>query len=298
MTTKRTPSITVMAASVLLMAAVACSSTPEAATTPAAADQVRVVVAATDLTVGPNRYTFGILDDDLAPIRVSEARATFLYLDTDPPQARAQVTAEFFTWPAGRAGVYVTHVSFDEAGRWGVVVEVAGEDGTPVIGQAGFVVNPESSSPAIGSPAPPSVSKTARDFPDLTEITSSPVPDPDLYQVTIAEAVSSGRPTVVTFATPAFCQTLTCGPQMEVVTSLKDRYKGQANFVHVEVYDNPKEMAGSFANRRLSPILEEWGLLTEPFTFVMDANGLVSSKFEGFATEREIEAAIEATLSP
>lgn len=78
----------------------------------------------------------------------------------------------------------------------------------------------------------------ARGFPDLTEITTAEVLDPDLYRVTIGEAVSSGRLTVVTFATPAFRQTAACGPQVEVVAFIKDRYKDPANLIRVEVYDN------------------------------------------------------------
>ena len=178
------------------------------------------------------------------------------------------------------------------------MVEFIAENGTPSIGQAGLVVNSRSASPGIGQPAPLSRNKTARDVSDLSEITTSRVPDPDLYQLTIAEAVSSGRPTMVTFATPAYCQTATCGPQMEVVTSLKERYKGRANFIHVEIYDNVDEIEGDLSNARLSPVVQEWGLVTEPFTFLLDGNGLVSSKFEGFAPESELEAALVTTLGP
>ena len=42
--------------------------------------------------------------------------------------------------------------------------------------------------------------------------------------------------------------------------------------------------------------MAEWGLLTEPFTFVVDAGGRVAAKFEGFVTEGELEAALTAVL--
>ena len=292
----------------LLSAALAaCSSTPEPAPTPvpspapsAAAEdgthQVRVVVASTDLAVGPNRFVFGVLDSDSNPLRSTVARTTFLYLDTEPYQTRAETTSSFVQWPSGRAGVYVARVSFDQAGRWGVVVQVPGEDEVLSVGQAGFVVKEQSDSPGLGRSVPPSENRTAHDVSDLSEITTSRTPDPDLYQMTIAQAVSSGRPTVVTFATPAFCQTATCGPQVEVVVSIKDRHKEQANFIHVEVFDNPKEMNEDFSKARLSPIMGEWGLLVEPFTFVLDSNGLVANKYEGFVTEVELEAALAETL--
>jgi hypothetical protein len=57
-------------------------------------------------------------------------------------------------------------------------------------------------------------------------------------------------------------------------------------------------MAGSFSKRRLSTIIEEMGLVSEPFTFVLDAGGMGSSRVEGFATEGEIEVALKATVGP
>ena len=114
--------------------------------------------------------------------------------------------------------------------------------------------------------------------------------------MTVADAVAAGMPAVVTFATPAFCSTATCGPQVEVVSSLKDRYAGEASFIHVEVYDNPVEMRGDFGKGRISPVLEEWGLISEPYTFILDGEGVIKSKFEGFVTEEELEAALKEVL--
>ena len=212
-----------------------------------AAGRVQVIVASTDLTLGTNRFVFGVLDRDLNPVRVAEAKASFIYLDATPQKVVSQINASFTQWPSSKAGVYVAHVSFDQSGRWGVIVQVEEERGVSSVGQSGFLVRPESSSPGIGTTAPRSLNRTTRDVGDLKELTSSPEPDLDLYQMTIAEAVSSGRPTVITFATPAFCQTATCGPQVDVVSSIKDRDGGQANFIHVEVYDNPQEMRGDFS---------------------------------------------------
>ncbi len=121
--------------------------------------------------------------------------------------------------------------------------------------------------------------------------------DLDLDRMTIAEAISGGLPTLVTFATPAFCTSATCGPQVEVVSTIKERYKGRANFIHIEVYDNPHEMEGDVSKGRLSPLLDEWGLRSEPFTFVIDADGLVAAKFEGFATEDELESALQEVIT-
>ena len=121
-------------------------------------------------------------------------------------------------------------------------------------------------------------------------------PDPGLYDMTVADALASGRPSLVAFATPLFCSTATCGPQLQVLSALRERHDGGVNFIHIEVYENPHEMKQDFSAGRVSPHMEEWGLLTEPFTFVLDSDGRVASKFEGFATEEELETALAEVL--
>jgi len=280
----------------------ACSSTGSTdPTTPEPAGAVEpaepiVALASSDLAVGPNRFAFGVLDSRATPVRTASATATFVYLEGESQEVREQAPARFIEWETGRAGVYVINVSFDRSGRWGLIVEVADEEGDLIVANTGFEVAESSFSPGIGDVVPKSANKTLWDTDDLSEITSSNEPDSELYGMTISEATESGMPTVITFATPAFCQTAMCGPQVDVVAALKDRYKARANFIHVEVYDNPKEMRGDFSTGRLSPLMEEWGLATEPWTFVLDREGRVASKFEAFVTEKELEAALQATL--
>ena len=291
----------------LIVAAIACSSTPEATATPeptalveptavvttnpSSTVQVRVALASTDLAVGPNRLVFGVLGDS-GPVRSPNVKVRFVYVDGDATAVLFEAEARFVEWPGGASGVYVIDdVEFDSAGRWGMIVDGVMDDGTALIGQSGLVVNQESSSPAVGSPAPRSASKTSADVADLSELTTSPIPDPGLYDLSIADAIVAAQTTVVTFATPAFCQTATCGPQVEVLSSLRLRHT-ESTFIHVEVYDNPDEIEGDLSRARISPLMEEWGLVTEPFTFVIDPAGQIAAKFEGFVTEEELEAAL------
>ena len=291
----------------LVIVAAACSSTPElavrqaptAAAEPAAlaeeaaGGQVRVALASTDLAVGPNRLVFGVLVGS-GPVRGLQVKTRFVFVDGDPSAVLFEAGARFVEWPGGSGGVYVIDgVEFDAAGRWGMIVEGVMEDGTAIVGQSGLVVNEHSASPALGAAAPRSASKTASDVADLSELTTSRNPDTALYELSIADAIDGGRLTVVTFATPAFCQTATCGPQVEVLSSLRLRH-AESVFIHVEVFDNPNEIEGDLSNARISPLMDEWGLKTEPYTFVIDGEGFVVAKFEGFVTEQELEAAMLA----
>ena len=111
--------------------------------------------------------------------------------------------------------------------------------------------------PFIGDAAPPSDTPTADTTEDLHTISSSPQPDPALYRLSVAEAVRSGKPAVISFATPAFCVSATCGPQISDLSVLAAQYGGQANFVHVEVYRDPHLIDPANPARDLVPAVKE-----------------------------------------
>ena len=43
-------------------------------------------------------------------------------------------------------------------------------------------------------------------------------------------------------------------------------------------------------------MMDEWGLATEPVTFVLGVDGIVAGKFEGFVSEEELESALNEVL--
>ena len=206
---------------------------------------------------------------------------------------RDTATAEFRQWPIGRQGVFATTLEFDQAGYWELQVDAAGSGGDAVTATAYIQVRPETSTPAIGDQAPASVTPTGDDVDDLGTITSSPQPDADLYRLSVHETLGDGRPLVLVFATPAFCSTATCGPQVAVLSELNDRWSARANFIHVEVYEDPHLIGESQALGELVEAVAEWGLPTEPWTFIVDGAGIVRAKFEGFVTFEELEEGLK-----
>ena len=265
---------------------------------PGLPDPITVAVASTDLAVGSNRVVFGLIRQGKGPIKDAEVNVeTFLLKDSGPDGPRQIAPAAFQVWPEGAGGVYIASLTFDETGEWGLGFRLSFPDGSETQAGTRVQVKSESATPALGSAAPRSRSKTSRDVDDLGELTTDSDPDPDLYARTIAEALDEGIPLVVSFATPAYCKTATCGPQLDVLKQLKATRSGQINFLHVEVYDNPPEIRESgISVAKLSPILAEWGLPTEPWTFVIDADGIVRAKYEGYVSSEELEEALGSAL--
>ena len=284
----------------LALVIVACSgdSTPVPTPTSAPSDTPRVTLASTDLAVGDNRVVFALIRPGSGAIKDARVEVqTFFLSGSTPNEAVQSASAAFQTWPVGTGGVYRTNLTFDQPGEWGLGVVAALPDGSSVNVGASIEVKRTSSTPAIGSPAPRGESKTASDADALTDITTDPNPDPDLYRITISEALDSPEPLLVAFATPAYCRTATCGPQMNIVKDLKNKYADRMNFIHVEVYDNPAEIRErGISAARIAPALAEWGLPSEPWTFIVDGGGIVRAKYEGFVNADELEAALAGLL--
>jgi hypothetical protein len=97
-------------------------------------------------------------------------------------------------------------------------------------------------------------------------------------------------------ASPAFCTNAVCGPQVDVLSELKDNYKGKAHFIHVDFFDNPAEIQGDLIRARVSPTVLEWNLPSAEWSFVVNADGTIHRRFEGFAPIDELEDALLEVL--
>ena len=267
---------------------------------PVSADGLQAIFATPDLGVGRHRVAFA-LTSRTGLIDAPSAAVQSFYA---PPEDAAAALGEpvqtalalFRPFPLVERGLYATSVTFDRPGRWALQSTVLGSDGMPKRARLYFDVPERSVAPAPGSAAPPSDSKTAADVDSLSRLTTGSEPDADLYRVSIADAVESGLPAVIVMASPAFCISAVCGPQVEVLSELKDEFAGQANFIHVDFYDNPDEIQGDLSRAVISPTVREWRLPSPEWTFVIDRRGVITDRFEGFATLEELRQSLMGVL--
>jgi hypothetical protein len=261
------------------------------------------ILATTDLGLGSNRISF-LLEDPTGFVTLPQVSLASVYQPEDgsAPVAKEAATAALHVWPYGVRANYTTLLTFDAPGRWFLDIDVPGQADGPAGTRIPLKVARTTHTPAVGAPAPVRDNRTLRDVSSLEELTSWYSPDPEMHTTTISEAVASREPTMLVFSSPGICTTPTCGPQADTVREIKEKYRFDANFIHVEVYDNPADIQGDLSRARYSPVVEAWGLtaiegyLNESWVFILDRQGRVASKYEGYAAAEELEAGLRATL--
>ncbi len=258
---------------------------------------LQAIIASSDLALGRNRFTFGLVDNN-RPLSTGRPKLTFYFLRGNAATRTMSTVARFNNFARGLkdtdensaaieiGGVYVSYPTFRKAGNWGVEIRLRYKGHNRVL-RDGFVVRRHSRSPNVGSPAPRSHNPTTAQLP-LSKLDSGK-PATDMHKLSIAQAISQHKPLVVLFATAGFCTSRLCGPEIEVVQRLERQYRGRVNFVHIEIYKNARPPTPA-------PTFVQWGLETEPWVFVVNRRGIVSAKFEGPTPASEIAPAIKAVL--
>jgi hypothetical protein len=254
------------------------------------------------LIPGTNDYSPGAL------------RISFIVVDNRgrliaPPRARFWIARSLTSKPfqetvarlerVGVAGVstaadapplYVAHVHVGAPGTYSVLARPVGPVSIGAIREV--LVKKSAASLAVGSRAPASATPTlASARGRIAKLTTRVPPDRSLLRYSIAESLRAHVPFVVTFATPRYCSSRTCGPVVDVVDQLRRRFAGAGmRFIHVEIYQDNDPRKGE--NRWV----REWQLPSEPWTFLVGRDGRIKAKFDGPVSSRELGLAVRHHL--
>ena len=265
----------------------ACGGQEEATDVQDFVSPIQIVRMSVDTAVGTQRIVFGLFD---GPDPVSNAQSVSLTIVPVGEETAAPV----WQGPAENYSDYevpywVATPSLPSPGYWGVTAEVLLADGRTITSQFTIEAKAESSAVAVGEMAPLSQNRTLTTEPDINKLSSGLDPNPAFYQLTVAEAVSNDKPTVVGFITPGLCESQWCAPVLNSVAAVRDAVGDKANFIHIEVYED-------FQALTYVPEMAEWGLETEPYIFVLDNEGRVTASLAGPVSPRELTQALEPVL--
>lgn len=274
------------------------SGSPAAPPASGAAATIFPVIVSSEVVVGPNRILFSFLDaTGTKPMAAPDRTASVAFSGPDGQEIAAS-DGEFIWAIEGTSGLYVTQAEFPVAGSWTATFTTSAPGAEEATIPFGFDVREDATVVRPGELAPEVDTPTLDDVGgEIEQISSDEEPEPSFYETSVADALAADEPFVVAFATPAFCQTQVCGPTLEKVKEVADRHPDMT-FINVEPYET------TFADGQLQPVLDDnnllqpveasdaFGLLTEPYVFVVDGDGRVAASFELIFTPDEIDAAI------
>jgi len=258
-------------------------------------DDVAVVAGTANHEPGTVRVSFLVVDAEGSVVTLPTARVWVAEGLDAPPFLESSAKLERIGVPGGEEAdashIYVAHLRLPRPGTYWLLAE---PEGGPAKVQAlgNVIVAEEDPEPDVGDPAiaseTPTLASTGGDFSKLT--TRTP-PDEALLRYSVAESLRAKTPFVVTFSTPKFCSSRTCGPVVDVVEEVARRFEGSdVRFIHVEVYEDNDPAKG------YNEWLQEWKLDTEPWTFLVGRDGKIVDRYEGVVSVNELEQAVREKL--
>jgi hypothetical protein len=289
---------------VVLAAVAACGSgagapSPSVPTNPSSAStDLYPVMISSELIVGENRVLFSFQDASGAPIAKPDRTVKVTF--TGPNDESVNGEDPQFVWSIENAvGIYVTHATFPAAGDWMANFTTSAPDSPEQTIPFAFQVHADASTIQQGEAAPSVETPTLDDVGgDVTKISTDTDPDTSFYETSVADALTAKEPFVLVFATPKFCQTKTCGPTLDKVKEVAAKHPDMT-FINVEPYlledveGQLQPKLDASGNLQAAPATVAYGLVTEPFVFIVGSDGKVKASFELIFTPAEIDAALE-----
>lgn len=185
---------------------------------------------------------------------------------------------------------YLVNYQFDMTGNWGVRATVPGMKP----GDAVLTINDPAkvAYPVPGQPLPKVKTPTLTDHMEVDPICTRSEGTCPWHEHSVHEVLGNGKPTAVLLATPALCQSATCGPVLDILLGARDKVikDNLINVVHVEVY---KDTTG----KTLSPSFAEFKTTSEPVLYLADKNGVLVQRFNGPFDDSEARAGLSALLA-
>jgi hypothetical protein len=208
------------------------------------------------------------------------------------PQFQSRQTASD---PDSAKSIYTVEIPFEKPGRY-EFIGIAKQGGKLVVASPaapGLVVkdSAKDSIPSVGGTAPRIHTPTAASVGGDIASIDTRLPPSSMHSDDFADVVGK-KPVVLLFATPQLCQSRVCGPVVDVAEQVKAKPESKdVAFIHMEIFRDNR------MDRGIRPQMVAFHLASEPWLFVFDRSGKVSTRIEGAFSERELDQAIAKAKS-
>jgi hypothetical protein len=142
-------------------------------------------------------------------------------------------------------------------------------------------------SPLVGDALPPFDTPTVDNKRGVDPICTSPQGTCPFHEVTLTEALQSGKPVIYMIGTPAYCKTGTCAPGLDALIALSKKVGDTAVFVHADVYTDKTATTAA-------PAVLAYKLAYEPLLYITDAKGVLVNRLDAVFDVTEMSSALAA----
>jgi hypothetical protein len=149
--------------------------------------------------------------------------------------------------------------------------------------------------PKVGDELRPVETPTVTDARGVNPICTRETACP-LHEVTLTEAIASGKPVAVLIGTPAYCQTGTCGPVLDVLLGQREQFPDVV-MVHAEIYQDPEQALSSSATSSgtegadlgdVTEVVKVYELPFEPVLYVAGSDGVIRARLDSIYDAAEL----------
>jgi hypothetical protein len=247
----------------------------------------------------PQRLPFGVGDangvlttggPEQLDIAVIDSSGAMVTTETVPRHAEGLVRPY---WPLS--------LELTTPGIYTASVEIASLDQKGATATSAFTISPaeQVAIPKVGDRLIAVDTPTVTDARGVTPICTRD-PACALHEVTLTEALASGRPVAVLIGTPAYCQTGTCGPVLDVLLAQREQYPDVV-MVHAEIYKDPEQALSSSATAttgsgadlgEVTEAVTAYELPFEPVLYAAGSDGVIRARLDSIYDGTELGAVL------
>jgi hypothetical protein len=253
------------------------------------------------LVVGVNRLGVALLDNNKQGILGAK-----MSIDVVGDGGRFEtVQMEYIGNQYANIPVYLGAVRFPRAGNFKLQASIIANRAS-YSSQATATVLAKSVEVNTGDNVPSVTQAICKDAAcgNIAQIDSGVPPD-SFHNATIADGLTQKKPMIIYLGEPGRCPSLTCGPTVQILQQLasatdaknKVTYGSEFLIEHIEVHS---PASANTVNPALQPFgipCDAQGNCDEPWVYFVNANGVISDRYEGPVTLIQLEQSADGTLA-
>lgn len=288
--TKNVPMVLLMVVVFLLTSCNGTGGNPVAVVTggdDVTASPYQLLIASSDVTATDNRVALTFWD---GPNRFTDGqtvKVSIYLVDAEGKAGDKLWEGDATPYVMSDVQYWVAYPEFSIAGSYGIQTFLTTNDNQNFENRALLTVKEDAEAPATGEAVPATDTLTLDDVNSVEELSSAGPYIEDFYRVNIEQATQNGKVSVISFATPGHCTSALCSPVLLTMSQVHDSMAdADMNWLHIEIWRD-------FEREYLDPAVTDWKLPSEPWVFVLKADGTVGARLDGPVSVEELEKVIQ-----